>query len=81
MVPIVPINQPSHSSLLLTNEPGNEGSDDGETINARYLLACDGAHSWARDQLGVATEGTSEGSTWGIFEIVPITDFRMLPSP
>ncbi|KAH8425157.1 uncharacterized protein LDX57_002906 [Aspergillus melleus] len=57
---------------------GSDASNQLEVINARYVVACDGAHSWTRDQLGVSTEGDSKGSTWGIFDIVPITDFRML---
>lgn len=47
-----------------------------ETINARYLIACDGAHSWVRSELGVLFEGRSEDSTWGVLDIVPITNFR-----
>ncbi|RJE19593.1 hypothetical protein PHISCL_08063, partial [Aspergillus sclerotialis] len=46
-----------------------------EVIHARYLIACDGAHSWTRRQLQVPTETKSESSTWGVIDIVPITDF------
>ncbi|KAJ5797823.1 uncharacterized protein N7503_007119 [Penicillium pulvis] len=46
-----------------------------ETIHARYLIACDGAHSWVRDQLDIQTDSVSEDSSWGVLDIVPITDF------
>ncbi|KAJ6119773.1 hypothetical protein N7523_004053 [Penicillium sp. IBT 18751x] len=49
-----------------------------ETICARYLVGCDGAHSWTREQLGVPSEATSSGSTWGVIDFEPITDFRKL---
>lgn len=56
---------------------GEDGtSEDMETIHARYVIACDGAHSWTRGQLGVLSEGKSDGSTWGVLDIAPITDFR-----
>ena len=47
-----------------------------EKIHARYLMSCDGAHSWVRHQLQVATEGDGESRQWGVLDIVPITDFR-----
>ncbi|CAG8185028.1 unnamed protein product [Penicillium nalgiovense] len=46
-----------------------------DTIHARYLIACDGAHSWVRNQLDVPADEVSEASTWGVLDIVPITDF------
>ena len=47
-------------------------------MHARYIVACDGAHSWVREQLNVQTDAVSEESTWGVLDIVPITDFRMI---
>jgi phenol 2-monooxygenase len=52
-----------------------------ETIHARYLIACDGAHSWVRNQLDIQTDSVSEDSSWGVLDIVPITDFRLCYSP
>lgn len=61
----------------LTVSVEDSNSEKLETIHARYLVACDGAHSWTRRQLQVPTEARSERSTWGVIDIVPITDFRM----
>ncbi|RHZ44844.1 putative FAD monooxygenase [Aspergillus thermomutatus] len=53
----------------------NDTVEQAETIHARYMIACDGAHSWTRSLLKVPMEGHSEHSTWGVIDIVPITDF------
>ncbi|KAI6765956.1 hypothetical protein HG530_007026 [Fusarium avenaceum] len=47
-----------------------------ETVQAKYVLGCDGAHSWVRSQIGVKMEGSSKESVWGAMDVVPITDFR-----
>ena len=49
-----------------------------ETIRARYLLGCDGAHSWTRQQLDFTMEGEQTDFIWGVIDMIPITDFRML---
>lgn len=55
-------------------------SEDGATeiIKAKYLVGCDGAHSWVRKQLEIPLEGKHTESTWGVMDIVALTDFRML---
>lgn len=35
-----------------------------ETVKARYLIGCDGAHSWTRKQLGISVEGSSTDHIW-----------------
>jgi phenol 2-monooxygenase len=57
----------------------SDTADQTETIHARYVIACDGAQSWTRTQLDVPMESHSEHSTWGVIDIVPITDFRKHP--
>lgn len=64
--------------LAYIDSGGNSTPEEIETIHARYLVACDGAHSWVRDRLGVENEENSEDSTWGVLDIAPITDFRAL---
>ncbi|KAJ5135500.1 uncharacterized protein N7515_004778 [Penicillium bovifimosum] len=46
-----------------------------ETIKARYLIGCDGAHSWTRRQLGIPTEGSDTDHIWGVVDVVPLSDF------
>lgn len=69
------------SYLLELDENGRAYPGNLEIIHARYLIACDGAHSWTRRQLQVPTEAKSEPSTWGVIDIVPVTDFRMRSLP
>jgi len=59
---------PKPSSLSRANEV--------ETIHAKYLIGCDGAHSWTRRQLGVVMKGENSDVVWGVMDIVPLTDFR-----
>ncbi|KAI0160141.1 FAD binding domain-containing protein [Xylariaceae sp. FL1272] len=48
-----------------------------ETVKAKYVVGCDGAHSWTRKSLGKDFEmkGEMTDYIWGVLDIVPITDF------
>ncbi|KAL8941856.1 MAG: hypothetical protein Q9216_002000 [Gyalolechia sp. 2 TL-2023] len=37
-----------------------------ETIRAKYVIGCDGAHSWTRAQLGFSMEGEQTEYIWGV---------------
>ena len=37
-----------------------------ETIQAKYIIGCDGAHSWTRKQLGFRMEGEQTEYVWGV---------------
>ncbi|KAG2009199.1 hypothetical protein GB937_007976 [Aspergillus fischeri] len=50
--------------------PGNV-----ETVKAKYLIGCDGAHSWTRKQLNIPFEGSTTEHIWGVVDMVPITNF------
>ncbi|OOF99515.1 hypothetical protein ASPCADRAFT_393357 [Aspergillus carbonarius ITEM 5010] len=46
------------------------------TVQAKYLIGCDGAHSWVRKQLGLALEGDrTPDEHWGVIDCIPITNF------
>ncbi|KAB5580383.1 FAD binding domain-containing protein [Coniochaeta sp. 2T2.1] len=49
--------------------------EDLEVVHAKYVLGCDGAHSWVRKQLGIEHKGETTDFVWGVLDIVPITDF------
>lgn len=61
-------------SLVVSH--GDKDTESLETINAKYLVACDGAHSWVRRQLAIELKGDSTDAVWGVMDIVPLTDFR-----
>ena len=46
-----------------------------EVIHAKYMIGCDGAHSWTRRQLGFSMKGEQTDYIWGVLDIIPITDF------
>ncbi|KAI9712178.1 MAG: hypothetical protein M1828_001739 [Chrysothrix sp. TS-e1954] len=46
-----------------------------EVVRSKYLIGCDGAHSWTRHQLGIELEGQSTDFIWGVLDIIPITNF------
>ncbi|KZP19041.1 hypothetical protein FIBSPDRAFT_933091 [Athelia psychrophila] len=46
-----------------------------ETVKAKYVVACDGAHSWTRKALGIPMEGEQLEFVWGVVDTVPQTDF------
>ena len=47
-----------------------------ELLHAKYMIGCDGAHSWTRRQLGFEMQGEQTDYIWGVLDIIPITDFR-----
>ncbi|PYH95652.1 putative phenol 2-monooxygenase [Aspergillus ellipticus CBS 707.79] len=46
-----------------------------ERWEARYLLACDGAHSTVRKALGYRMIGDTSDAVWGVMDMVPRTNF------
>lgn len=51
--------------------------DDGrqETVHARYVVGCDGAHSNVRRAIGRALKGDSANQVWGVMDVLAATDF------
>ncbi|KAH7062968.1 FAD binding domain-containing protein [Paraphoma chrysanthemicola] len=58
---------------LIAKSKDKEGST--EIVHAKYMVGCDGAHSWTRRQLGFKLEGEPTDFIWGVLDIMPITDF------
>jgi phenol 2-monooxygenase len=46
-----------------------------ETIKARYVVGCDGAHSTVRKSIGRALHGDSANHAWGVMDVLALTDF------
>ncbi|EOD44721.1 putative phenol 2- protein [Neofusicoccum parvum UCRNP2] len=46
-----------------------------EVVKAKYVIGCDGAHSWTRKQLGIQLEGAATDFIWGVMDVVPISNF------
>jgi len=54
-------------------DPSHEGQV--ETIKARYVVGCDGAHSTTRKSIGRVLHGDSANSAWGVMDVLAVTDF------
>lgn len=44
--------------------PQSNGEEKIEIVKAKYLLACDGAHSWTRRQMGIPMDGSNTDYVW-----------------
>lgn len=49
---------------LIRKSQGKEGT--AEIVHAKYVVGCDGAHSWTRRQLGFQLEGEPTDFIWGV---------------
>ncbi|TDG11957.1 3-hydroxybenzoate 4-monooxygenase [Seongchinamella unica] len=46
-----------------------------ETMRARFVIGCDGGKSVVRKQLSISMEGDSANKSWGVMDILAVTDF------
>lgn len=46
-----------------------------ETIQARYVVGCDGARSKVRESIGLKLSGESARQLWGVMDVLAVTDF------
>lgn len=63
-------------AVTVRHSPEEDENAPRERIKAKYVVGCDGAHSWTRRQLGFQMEGEQTDFVWGVIDLVPITDFR-----
>ena len=54
-------------------DPGHQG--EVETVSARFVVGCDGAHSTVRRSLGHKLNGDSANQAWGVMDVLAVTDF------
>ena len=54
-------------------DPSHEGQT--ETVRARYVVGCDGAHSTVRMSIGRELRGDSANHAWGVMDVLAVTDF------
>jgi 2-polyprenyl-6-methoxyphenol hydroxylase-like FAD-dependent oxidoreductase len=46
-----------------------------ETVEARYVVGCDGARSAVRQSLGRSLHGDAANQAWGVMDVLAVTDF------
>jgi len=54
---------------------GKAAPGSQEVIHAKYVIGCDGAHSWTRKAMGLEMSGEQTDFIWGVLDAIPITDF------
>jgi phenol 2-monooxygenase (NADPH) len=54
-------------------DPAHQGQI--ETVNARYVVGCDGARSGVRQSIGRTLHGDSASQAWGVMDVLAVTDF------
>ncbi|KAL1409403.1 hypothetical protein Q8F55_003386 [Vanrija albida] len=54
-----------------------EGTEAGqiETVHCKYVIGCDGGHSWVRRTLGIDMVGEQTDYIWGVLDAVPASNF------
>jgi phenol 2-monooxygenase len=53
----------------------DEHKGQTETVRARYVVGCDGAHSVVRTSIGRELHGDSANHAWGVMDMLAVTDF------
>lgn len=66
---------PDDTEDMIRSAEQSARANQTEEVKAKFMVGCDGAHSWVRKQLGFSLEGDSTDYIWGVLDIVPITDF------
>lgn len=60
-----------HSSLVVPRAKNIHR----EIIRAKYVVGCDGAHSWTRKHFGIPFQGQHTHGVWDVMDLIPITNF------
>jgi flavin-dependent dehydrogenase len=58
--------------IIAKSNKDKEGSS--EIVRAKYMVGCDGAHSWTRRQLGFELEGEPTDFIWGVLGTYRLKD-------
>ncbi|CAE6434048.1 hypothetical protein RSOLAG1IB_07779 [Rhizoctonia solani AG-1 IB] len=75
------LSRPVAGAPSNSNEAAADGSnveieeEREEIVRAKYVVGCDGAHSWTRAQMGWKMEGEHTDYVWGVVDTIPDTDF------
>jgi phenol 2-monooxygenase (NADPH) len=68
-------HSPSHPVTTRIQRTEPEHAGHVETVRARFVVGCDGAHSAVRRSLGLELRGDSANQAWGVMDVLCVTDF------
>lgn len=60
----------NRSTVEANNTDSLPMQDREEIIRAKYIIGCDGAHSWTRHQVGLSLEAESSDDVWGVIDVI-----------
>ncbi len=66
---------PSHPVTVTLQRAAADQPGQVKTVQARYVVGCDGARSGVRKALGLSLQGDSANQAWGVMDILAVTDF------
>lgn len=52
-----------------------EPTGETSTVRAKYVVGCDGSRSATREAIGRRLEGDATNSSWGVLDVLAVTDF------
>ncbi|WP_070157111.1 FAD-binding monooxygenase [Sphingobium phenoxybenzoativorans] len=61
--------------LVTLEHTSPERAGEIETVQARYVVGCDGARSAVRQAIGGALHGDAAHQAWGVMDVLAVTDF------
>lgn len=69
------VDDPDAYPVRVTTTTTQNEKEEDVTFHAKYVLACDGAHSALRKALHIPMLGDSSDATWGVLDLYPRTTF------
>lgn len=73
LVDLTTTDDPDYSIIATFKDSDSAGRT--ETIRARYVVGCDGAHSTVRRSMGYDLKGEAARQLWGVMDVLAVTDF------
>ncbi|MDI2029546.1 FAD-dependent monooxygenase [Saccharopolyspora sp. TS4A08] len=62
-------------TVTLQHVENFEPTGETSTIRAKYVVGCDGSRSGTREAIGLRLEGDATNSSWGVLDVLAVTDF------
>ncbi|TDD82028.1 3-hydroxybenzoate 4-monooxygenase [Saccharopolyspora karakumensis] len=62
-------------AVTLQHVENFEPTGETSTIRAKYVVGCDGSRSGTREAIGRKLEGDATNSSWGVLDVLAVTDF------
>ncbi|MHA6800048.1 FAD-dependent monooxygenase [Bounagaea algeriensis] len=62
-------------AVTLQHVENFEPTGETSTVRARYVVGCEGARSATREAIGRRLEGDETNQSWGVLDVLAVTDF------